>query len=163
MSVTLTLGVSSAGTSQGREEEEPYSTEGRRTRSLPSPTHLSHTLNYFPATYTVSPSFLSTPSGGFGRGRSRQYPSAPRACSSSRPAQDPGLLPPQGQPTAAQHSPLPYPSPEGTPRNVPLGGTFTLPGPNDRHREGRNRCRLILPVQKTPLPPTHRTTPRPLL
>lgn len=94
MSVILTLGVSSAGTTQGREEEEPYSTEGRRTRSLPSPTHLSHTLNYFPAAYTVSPSFLSTPSGGFRGGHSRQYPSAPRAHPSSRPAQDPGLLPP---------------------------------------------------------------------
>lgn len=76
MSVILTLGVSSAGTSQGREEEELYFTE-RRTQSLPIPTHLSHSRNYFPTAYTVSLSFLSTPSGDFGGGRSQQYTRVP--------------------------------------------------------------------------------------
>lgn len=157
MSVILTLGVSLAGMCQGREEEEPYLTEGRRTCSLP--THLSHTCNYFPTAYTVSPSFLSTPSRDFSGGRSQQHPSALRASSSPRPAEDPGLL--HLQRAAQSHAPVTptLPLARGEhPGSVPLGGTFTFPIPNNRQRKGsQHRC-LILPIQKIPLHPSHHTS-----
>lgn len=170
MSVVLTLGVSSAGTWQGREEDEPYLTEGRRTRSLPVPTHLSHTCNYFPTTYTVSPSFLSTPSMDFGGGHSQQHSRVPTLL--VRTSRQPRTASP-AKGTPEPHSIHPYSTTcqRGTPRNVPLGtlalgnvlgSTFTLPSLNDRQREVSKQHRLTLPIQKIPLHLAHCTTRRAL-
>lgn len=90
MSVILTLGVSSAGMSQGREKKEQ-----REERHGPSPASplLSHTHNYFPTTSTVSPSFPSTPSRDFSGECGQQCPRHHRAHSLWGPAEDPELLP----------------------------------------------------------------------
>ena len=159
MSVILTLGVSLAGTTQGREEEEPYLTEGRRTRSLPVPPQLSHTCNYFPTAYTVSPSFLSAPRRDFGGARSRQYPRVPPE-HTPRPGQERthDCFPCKGHPRAAQHSALPYHSPEGNTQKCP---PWWHVHPSQSQRRAKRRQQATLPnppCPENPSPPGHRAT-----